>query len=115
VPLFPRLHLVIRHAAGAWVDGVWNPALEPDPVAVSLHVQPGKREDYETVQAMPGGQSLSGLLIAFGGTAAPLKEGDVLLYDSVRWRCISAPPPRDVLDPETNHVKYYFTREIAPG
>ena len=115
MPLFPRLHLVIRHAAGAWVDGVWNPAMEPDPVPVSLHVQPAGRQDREEVEAMAGGQSLSGVLVAFGGTAAPLKEGDVLLYDSARWRCISAPPPRDVLDADTNHIRYLFTREIAPG
>lgn len=114
MPLFPRLHLVIRHAAGAWVDGVWNPALEPDPVTVSLDVQPARGSDYEEVQSMPGGQSLSGLLVAYGSTVSPLTENDVLLYAGARWRVFSAPPPRDTLG-DTNHVKYYLTREIAPG
>ena len=115
MPLFGRLHQVIRKAPGAYVDGRWVEPAEGPPVPVLLSVQPIGTEDYERVQGMAGGQNMAGMVRAYGSTTAPLKEGDVLLYDNARWRCLSAPPPRDTLGPETAHIRYIFTREIDPG
>jgi hypothetical protein len=115
MPLFPRNHQIIRVQPGGYVDGRWVPAVEAAPTTHSLHLQPANNVDIEMVQSMPGGQNISGLLRGYGGTTAPLKEGDILLYDNARWVVVSAPPARDVLGPDTAHVRYLFTREIAVG
>lgn len=115
MPLFPRLHQVIRKGQGAYVEGEWVPAPDGAPTTLALNVQPGRAQDYEQVESEPGGQRLSGLLVAYGDTAAPLTEGDILLYGNARWVCISAPPPRDALGPDVAHIRYLFTREIEAG
>jgi hypothetical protein len=115
MPLFPRAHTVIRVQPGGYVDGKWTPAVDGPPVSYVLDVQPARSQDFEQVRAEPGGQSLSGLFVAYGATTAPLKEGDILLYDGARHVCISAPPPRDTLGGDVAHVKYLFTRENEPG
>ena len=63
----------------------------------------------------PAGRAYPALLVAFGGTAAPLKEGDILL---VRFRAVAvhlgaaaARHARCRHEPR----RYLFTREIAPG
>lgn len=115
MPLFGKLHPVIRKGQGSYVEGRWVEAPEGAPSFVLLSVQPASDADREMVEGDPGGQRLSGLLRAYGGTAAPLKEGDVLLYDGARWRVVSAPPARDALGPDVAHVRYILTREIEPG
>ena len=115
MPFFAKLHTVIRRGSGSYVDGVWTPPTDGPTTTMLLDLQPAKGDDVERVRSDIGGQSLTALLVGYGGTTNPLTEGDILVYGGQRYVVISAPPPRDALSGDTGHVKYLFTRELEAG
>lgn len=112
---FPKPYPVIKPGQGAWVNGVWVPAAEPQPVTVMLDVQPAGSNDYAQVQASPAGQRVTQLLVAYGeiGSLTPQGEGqgDIVLVGGERFLVLGKVDRNTLGNPDTDHARYLLARE----
>ncbi len=115
---FRRPLQVIRRVPGIWVEGMYQPAPEPEPETILATVQPATASDYERLEARPSGRRLNGLHRVYTDAAlTPAGEtdetGDVVLIRGERHLVIGE-HVRDQLGSRVSHRRYLAAR-VAEG
>jgi len=118
---FGSYYDVIRRFPGTYVQGVWQPYVEPFSVKIRLDIQPATVRQFQMVEALPEGRRNSQILCAFAAVGTNLKvpdaktrhPGDLVVINGNRWLVIGRADFTSLgTQRATSHEVYIIQSEI---
>lgn len=115
---FPKVYQVIRRNPGSYVNGVWTPAGESQPLNIAINIQPASATDYDRLQAMSSGRRVTAMMRVYADLDANLNvagsndhPGDIIIYNDQRWLVIGSTRWDVFGNSDTGHMRYMITLE----